>query len=113
MRKASDLANRHIIKEVWISATLTIGDQKDLYSTIDLFDNPAQVWILTSWDSIGRFHSEKMEHNWQFHMKQLKDKYPEIKLNTTIILTQHFIELYLADKFDIERLKYTNTSPYK
>lgn len=112
MRKAADLANRKIIKEVWISATLTIGDQRDLYAVLDLFDNPAQVWILTSWDSIGRFHSDKMEHNWQFHMKQLKQRYPDIKLNTTIILTQHFIDLYLADKFDIERFSQQYQTSY-
>lgn len=103
MRKAADLANRHIIKEVWLSATLTIGDQKDLYAVLDLFDNPSQVWILTSWDSIGRFHSEKMELTWQSHMKKLKADYPSIKLNTTIILTGDFISRYLKDEFDLER----------
>lgn len=103
MRKAADLANRRIIKEVWISATLTIGNQADLFAVIDLFDDPSQVWILTSWDSIGRFHSPKMEQTWRANMKRLKEVYPTIKLNTTIILTAHFISLYLADKFDIER----------
>ena len=97
------------IGSVWVSATLTIGDQKDLYEMLEIFDKAgvrphpkygsSGVWICTSWDAQGRFHSEKNQHNWEFHMKNMSDKFPWIKKNTCIILMQRLCEMYLNDEF--------------
>ena len=97
------------IGSVWIAATLTIGDQKDLYEALDIFDRDgvrphplygaSGVWICTSWDAYGRFHSEKNKNNWEYHMKNLSRKYPWIKKNTTIILMQKLCEQYLNNEF--------------
>lgn len=97
------------IGSIWISATLTIGDQEDLYETVNLLDkigvrpNPkygaSGLWICTSWDAKGRFHSENNKLNWEYHMKNLEVKYPWIKKNTTIILTQNFCEDYITGDF--------------
>ena len=97
------------IGSVWLAATLTIGDQADLYETVDMFDKAgvrpheaygsSGLWICTSWDAQGRFHTEKSQQNWEFHMKNLGVKYPWIKKNTTIIIMQKLCENYLSGKF--------------
>lgn len=105
----SNLYIEQKIGSVWIAATLTIGDQKDLYETLDIFDRDgvrphpkygaSGVWICTSWDAHGRFHSEKNQNNWGYHMKHLEERYPWIKKNTTIILMQKLCEQYLSGEF--------------
>jgi hypothetical protein len=97
------------IGSMWLTVTLTIGDQKHLYELLDLAEKmgvlpnekygASGLWLCTSWDSAGRFHSKKMEENWEYHMKNIKEKYPWIKFNTTIILQQDFIEKYINNKF--------------
>ena len=97
------------IGSVWLAATLTIGDQADLYETVDMFDKAgvrpheeygsSGLWICTSWDAEGRFHTEKSRENWEFHMKNLSVKYPWIKKNTTIILMQKLCEMYLFGEY--------------
>lgn len=101
MRKVAELADNNVVKEVWISVTLTIGAQKDLYDTLELFKDKSKLWLLTSWDSKWRFHTKKMEDNWEYHMKHIHQLYPEIKLNTTIILTGDFIDKYLLNEFNL------------
>lgn len=97
------------IGSVWITATLTIGDQTDLYETLDIFEDAgvkphpdygaSGVWICTSWDPEGRFHTKDCEKNWKFHMKNMSKNYPNIKKNTTIILSQKLLEMYLNDEY--------------
>ena len=58
MRATADLLRQGYIKEVWIYATLTIGSQKDLYDTLELFKGMTdRFWLLTSYDTMGRFHT--------------------------------------------------------
>lgn len=97
------------IGSMWITCTLTLGGQKDLYELLNLAESmgifpkeeygASGIWLCTSWDAAGRFHSSKMRENWEYHMKNIKRKYPWIKCNTTIILQQAFIDMYLEDKF--------------
>ena len=109
IKMISNLYVEKKIGSIWIAATLTIGDQKDLYETLEIFDKDgvrplpeygaSGVWICTSWDAQGRFHSKKAEENWEFHMKNLSKRFPWIKKNTTIILMQKLCEEYLNDEF--------------
>ena len=102
MKKSAELLEKGILNQVWISATLTIGHQEDLYETIELFNKKDGLWILTSYDTIGRYHTPKMLETWEYHVKNIKEKYPEIKLNTTMILTQDLIEKYLDNTFSFK-----------
>lgn len=105
MKHSALLLKQNKIKNVWICATLTLGDQKDLYETLDLFkDYEDKVWILTSYDTLGRFHTKNMLENWKFHMKNLKVKYPNLNINTTIIITGDLIEKYLTNEFSFKTI---------
>ena len=104
-RLCNQLLNDNKIESVWINASLLIGNQKDLYDVLDLFDKKEKVWVLTSYDVLGRFHSNKMKETWEFHMKKLHEEYPEVHLNTTMILTGSLIDMYLNDEINFEEFK--------
>ena len=104
MKKTADLYNSKKIKQVWISATLTIGHQQDLYQTLRLFNDHNDIWIITSWDTIGRFKSDKMKNTWDFHMKNLRKEFPQIKINICTILTDDCITKYLDGKLSFQAM---------
>ncbi len=104
MKKTAWLYEHNYIKHVWIYATLTIGDQKDLYETLNLFNKKDELWILTSYDTIGRFHTQKMLDNWDYHMKNIHNLYPEIKFNITTILSEDCIDKYLNDNLSFKKM---------
>lgn len=98
---------------IWVAATLTRGDQKDLYEMLDLAKamcispninyGESGLWICTSWDAYGRFHDQKMKDTWEYNMKKISKEYPFVRKNTTIILTQAMIDMYLNDEFDPQK----------
>lgn len=103
MEKTNWLLQNGYIQCVWLYATLTIGDQKDLYETMEKFQfKKGQFWLLTSYDTIGRFHSQKMEETWKYHMNKLHELYPELLFNTTTIITGDLIDKYLTDEFSFK-----------
>lgn len=104
IKKTAELYNANKIRQVWIPATLNIGNQDDLYEALKLFKNWDQVWIITSWDTMGRFKTRKMIDTWDFHMKKLRTTYPGIKFNITTILTGDFIEKYLNNSISLKKL---------
>ena len=109
MDMISDFYEQKKIGSIWLAVTLTIGDQKDLYTVLDKFNkkdlNPdpeygsSGLWLCTSYDTKGRFHTEAARENWAFHMKNIHQKYPWVKFNTTCILTEPFIQDYIDDKW--------------
>lgn len=109
IKKTAELQISGQIKEFWLMCTLTIGNQNDLYDSLDVLKdiyNKAgkpelieQVWIVTSYDTIGRFHTQKMKDNWSYHMNKIYSEYPGIKFNTCMILTQDLITKYLNNEF--------------
>ena len=50
------------------------------------------------------FHSPKMEENWKFHMKNIHKMYPDIKFNTTVILSSDCIRKYLNDELSFQKM---------
>ena len=105
MKKTADLLRDGYIKNVWIYATMTIGNQKDLYDTLELFEKKEGLWILTSYDSVGRFHTPKMFETWDSTLLKIHELYPEVKFNITSILTGDLIEKYLSGELDFNKMK--------
>lgn len=115
--KLMDLCFTHLkngdINEVWLSATLTIGDQKDLYRALDMYNEmipdkekeDKRLWICTSYDTIGRFHSQKMLDSWKYHMKNIGEKYPKVFKNTSFIITNDLVKKTLSGEFDFRRFE--------
>lgn len=109
IQKTAELQISGKIREVWIMCTLTIGSQKDLYTSLDIMKKiyiqagkpelMNQVWLVTSYDTIGRFHLPKMQENWSNNMLNLHEKYPTLNFNTCTILTQDIITKYLNGEF--------------
>ena len=104
MEKTAWLKDNGYIKQVWIYATMTIGDQKDLYDSLEKFKNKDGLWILSSYDTMGRFHTPKMEETWKYHMKHIHELYPEVKFNVTTIITGDLIEKYLNDELSFKKM---------
>jgi len=121
MQKTAELLKDNVIESVWLTTTMTLGDQKELYEVCELFKDYipqtgfSGFWICTSWDINGRFHTNEMLTTWDFHMKKIRVKYPNIKFNTTIILMQSMIEAYLANEFSFKEFqqKYNTTLFFK
>ena len=104
MKISAQYLEKNIIKNVYIYATLTIGNQQDLYETLKLFNKKDGLWILTSYDTFGRFHTSKMEQNWKYHMKKIYQLYPQIKFNTTTILSDDCITKYLNNQLSFKNM---------
>jgi hypothetical protein len=98
------------IDTVWLTCTMTIGKNHDLYATLDVFkdcwpdptDGASGLWLCTSWDIEGRFHTDKNLENWENHMLTIHEKYPNVKFNTTTILTPALMEAYLDGSFSFK-----------
>ena len=105
MDKSRWLLDNDYIENVWINVTLTIGNQNDLYDVLKRFEgHKGNLWLLTSYDTLGRFHSQKMLDNWDYHMKNIHKLYPEIKFNITSILTGDFIKKYLNNEINFTQM---------
>lgn len=98
------------VRDFWCYCTLTIGDQKDLYKLVELFDKRVtdkekhHFWVLVSYDTYGRFYVPGRKDNWEKHMLNLQ-KYPFIKFNTTSILSEDFCEKVLSGEHDLQKFK--------
>lgn len=107
MKKTAELLDKGLIKAVWIYATMTIGNQQDLFDTIELFNKKDGLWILTSYDTIGRFHTQKMLETWDNTMKKIHSLYPEIRFNITTILTGDVCQKYVNGELSFKEMMNT------
>ena len=108
MKLCNHQLSQGIINQVWICASLLIGKQFDLWHTLNIFkedNNLNKVWVLTSWDTEGRFHNPKMVDTWIKNMNTLSWLYPDVRINTTTILTGSFINSYLDETFNLDEFK--------
>lgn len=110
MQKTADYLREGVINSAWIAATLTIGEQKDLYEVLDMFkdikrdDAPSNgLWIISSYDTIGRFHTPELKSNWEYHMQKIYDEYPNVKLNVCTIITEDLITRYINNEFTFHK----------
>lgn len=121
IKKIAVLYANKKIGSIWITCTLTIGDQHHLYEMLDIFEehgcfpNPqygsSGLWLCTSWDVQGRFHTPDRKANWEYHMKNIHEKYPWVKFNTTIILMEKFLQMYIDGEWSPKKfMEEFNTS---
>ena len=98
------------IKEFWITASLIKEDQTDLIDVLKevKVKDDQRIILCTSFDTMGRFHTDKDKENWFNNLKYIAITFPYITLHTQTILTQDLIEKTIADShiFD-EILKYS------
>ena len=114
--KIFKLVEQGLIRDFWCYATLTIGDQKDLYTLIDLFDKTVtdkekhHFWVLVSYDTRGRYHTEERRQNFLYHLENLQ-KYSFVRFNTTSIMTEDFCQKVLSGEHDLREYakKYKST----
>lgn len=64
-----------------------------------------KVLLCTSYDFKYRFKNEKMQQLWKNNMLKLHNLFPELRLHTQIIVTQHFINAVLNNKFSISQFR--------
>ena len=109
MEQMQDLFENDLITASWISATLTIGDQQDLFDTLKMFEgictHQKQLWIVTSYDTIGRFHSKENLENWKHNMKEIKKRFPWVYLNTCMIITDDFCKKIISGELDLRAFR--------
>ena len=119
--------NKEEIKSSWVTATLTDEKPKHLVEFLDYvkknWNGNGTLFICTSYDTIGRFHTEQKRLNWMENMDLIHKTDPRIKLNTTMILTNDLMETYLNNKIDFTdfslkfntslMIKHPNSGPYK
>lgn len=114
-KKCFKLIDEDRIRDFWCYCTLTIGDQKDLYKLVDLFDSLVKdkekhhFWIQVSYDTEGRFNQPGKLENWNYHMLNLQ-KFPFIRFNVTSIMTEDFLQKVLSGELDLAKFqeKYKN-----
>lgn len=99
--KVNELLEQGSIIEFWITATLTIGHQEDLFELFKRVKKHDAIWICTSYDAVGRFTPEKLAA-WQRNMQAIKAYDNRIKINVTTIISGQFAADYLAGKFKLD-----------
>lgn len=113
--KCFKLIDEDRIRDFWCYCTLTIGDEQDLYTLVELFDKVVKdkekhhFWIQVSYDARGRFNQPGKFENWNYHMLNLQ-KYPFIRFNITSIMTEAFLQAVLKDEVNLTEFqkKYKN-----
>lgn len=115
IKKLRALADAGSLKQVCIFVTLTIGDQADLYKTIDMLTTPnLELWVSTSYDTYGRFITPERLNTWNLNMLKISS-YTNLHINTTSILTSDFVTKVLAGELDLAEFqdKYRTTLFFK
>lgn len=110
IEKLKSLREEGKLKSIWIVATLTKQNLKDLWKTLIVLHvseldsaripfSEEGVWVCTSWDPQGRFHTKNSEHTWENNVKKIAQEFPWVSINTSVILTQKVCEMYLNGEF--------------
>lgn len=119
--------NNKEIQESWVTATLTDKTPKDLIEFLNYvkknWNGSGRLFLCTSYDTIGRFHTEEKRLNWEENMYLIRKIDPRIELNTTFILTNDLMEKFnnneisfmdFSNKYNTGiSIKHPNAGPYK
>ena len=106
--KVCSIINSGKMNKLYVTSSLIFKNQISILEFLDFLKKNnciTKTLLCTSYDSIGRFHTDEHKSMWIKNMKEIHIKYPELKLHTEIIITQRFIEDVLCGKFDINYFK--------
>ena len=97
------------IQEFWLTASLIKPNQLDLVDVLKIFDfnnfkNNQRVILCTSYDSMGRFHTEAAEQTWFNNLEAIAVFFPDITLHTQTILTQDLIEKTIQNEHIFDKI---------
>lgn len=96
------------IEKVYVTSSLIFKDSTRLLNFFDFIQDSGCIdkfLLCTSYDTIGRFHTEEHLRFWKNNMKRLNCYFPELRLHTEMIITQDFIEKVMNGEFDICEFK--------
>lgn len=102
-----DLILEKKLDGMWLSASLT-QDTFDLRETLDIFKDvkpeapTGGFWLSTSYDTKFRFTLKTLSV-WKNLMLGVKENYPNILCNTTMVLTQDLVEKYLSGEIRFQQ----------
>ncbi len=126
MKKIGQLYEDKKIGSCWLTCTLTRKEQDGLYDLLDYFKKnkifvpnkkytASGLWLCTSYDTKGRFHTQEQKDNWNYHMLNIHKHYKFVKFNTTMILTGNLIDEYLKGNLHFDKFskKYNTTLFFK
>jgi hypothetical protein len=97
------------LKTLWFNITLTkplnelTSRWLDIFNNtdIDISDPRHGVFVCTSWDYVGRFHTDAQFATWTSNMNTIATRWPRIKKSIAIILTGDFMKMYASTGFSI------------
>lgn len=106
----AQLVHMNKINKVYVTTALIFDNRTYLIEFIDFLitnkiDN--NVLICTSYDTKYRFHTEYHKKMWEDNMLFIKNNYPTIHVHTETIVTEHFINEVLTNKFNIKEFEQT------
>lgn len=89
------------IKEVWLTSNLLTGDCGGLIETLEILmkDLPRyqRIMLCTSYDTVGRFHTEEAYQKWYNNLLMLREMFPRLCIHIQTICTQAFVNEWLED----------------
>ena len=93
------------IDQLCVTTSLIYKDTTELKYFIDKFvknDVVSNLLICTSFDTVYRFHNDAGKRVWHDNMISLAQNSNNIKTHVEIILTEHFLNEVINDKFNIK-----------
>lgn len=96
--------------KIYITTSLIFDISKYLIPFLDYLKELNilnKICLCTSYDIAYRFYTKERENNWKMNMLELHNYYPELKIHTEIILTQHFIDAVNNNLFSISKFQET------
>lgn len=95
------LTEKSEIEQVLVASALLYKDSVCIDRVLGSIKNKHKIMVCTSWDSKYRFAPHQPEELWEKNVKHIYDKKLASCVHVQTILTQHFINRVLDNKFNI------------
>lgn len=95
------LTEKPEIEQVLVASALLYKDSTTIDRVLGSIPNKDKIMVCTSWDSKYRFSPSQPESLWEQNVKHIYDAKLANSVHVQTILTSHFINLVLNNKFNI------------